>query len=300
MVNAAFGRSGLAELNIVPTVPTPFNGEKIPRLANISPDGSTVTEGQEAPLTGFGESWVTTPSTQRDALRIGLTREAVIFDRTGQLQSQARSVGEAIAQRKAIKILRVIAGIDNTFSEDGTTTNTYLTSGARTNARSSAALADWSSIDGAMQLWTKMTDPATGYPIVIPGTGAVLLVPPALAMIGNRILTATTVRTTTNTATQETEWGNPLAGQFTVVASSLMRWLIRNPGGQNDAVSDGRWFFGYPSKAFAYMENWPLTVEVAGPQHADVFNRDLVGVYKATERGVCAVIDPRYIVRNDA
>ena len=76
----------------------------------------------------------------------------------------------------------------------------------------------------------------------------------------------------------------------------------REPAGLSPA--DGRrprppptpkkwWFIGDFRKAFAYMENWPITVDaVAGRNSEAEFNQDIVVRFKASERGAAAVINP--------
>lgn len=50
-------------------------------------------------------------------------------------------------------------------------------------------------------------------------------------------------------------------------------------------------------KAFAYMENWPITV-AQSPQNSEAdFNSDILVRFKASERGAAAVINPRYVVK---
>ena len=54
---------------------------------------------------------------------------------------------------------------------------------------------------------------------------------------------------------------------------------------------------GDPGRAFRYVENWPMTV-VQAPQNSEAeFNQDIVARFKASERGVAAVFDPRYMVK---
>ena len=61
----------------------------------------------------------------------------------------------------------------------------------------------------------------------------------------------------------------------------------------------GRWELGDPA-AFAYMENWPITVTQARSNSEAEFNQDIVLRFKASERGVPAVMEPRRIQRNRA
>ncbi len=58
------------------------------------------------------------------------------------------------------------------------------------------------------------------------------------------------------------------------------------------------WLLGDFKKAFAYMENWPITVTQA-PQNSEAeFTQDIVVRFKASERGAAAVLNPRFIVQS--
>ena len=66
------------------------------------------------------------------------------------------------------------------------------------------------------------------------------------------------------------------------------------------AAADAKkwWFMGDFRKAFAYMENWPITVTQSPVNSEAEFNSDIVVRFKASERGAAAVINPRYVVKN--
>ena len=65
-------------------------------------------------------------------------------------------------------------------------------------------------------------------------------------------------------------------------------------------ATDTSWFLGNPRKAFAYMENWPLTTVQAPTNSHDEFHRDIVAQYKASERGATATLEPRYMCKATA
>ena len=56
------------------------------------------------------------------------------------------------------------------------------------------------------------------------------------------------------------------------------------------------WWLGDFKKAFVYRENWPVQVMQAPTNSQDEWDRDIVAQFKGTERGVAAVLDPRYVV----
>ena len=51
------------------------------------------------------------------------------------------------------------------------------------------------------------------------------------------------------------------------------------------AAAAQKYWLGDPAKAFAYMENWPITV-VQAPNNSEAeFNQDIVARYKASGAG---------------
>ena len=56
-------------------------------------------------------------------------------------------------------------------------------------------------------------------------------------------------------------------------------------------------FVSFACHAFAYMENWPITVTQSAPGSDEEFNNDIVVRFKASERGAAAVLNPRYVVK---
>ena len=68
--------------------------------------------------------------------------------------------------------------------------------------------------------------------------------------------------------------------------------------GHTAAAAKKWWFIGDFRKAFAYMENWPITVTQSPAGSEAEFNQDIVVRFKASERGAAAVINPRYVVKS--
>jgi hypothetical protein len=69
--------------------------------------------------------------------------------------------------------------------------------------------------------------------------------------------------------------------------------------GLADADVDWVWFNGDFSEAVRYMENWPLTVVQAPPQNEAEFLQDIVARFKATEKGIASIWNPRVIQRHN-
>jgi hypothetical protein len=288
---------------LVDTIPTRLDGEKIPGAENVSDAGNdplTVHEAQEYPSYGFGEDYIETPSTTKRGMIIPISREAIFFDRTGFVMTRAANVGEVLGVNKEKRILDVIIGASgsNNYKRKGTSFATYYSANDSgrpyTNHLSDNTLTDWESIDAAEDLFAEMTDPNTSEPIIIGGTQ--LLVPPQLRTTSWRIRNATSVRSGTSNIVIS---GNPApAGSLTSFSSRLL--YSRLTSFSSAALAKAYWFYGDFKKAFAYMQNWPITVSKAITGSEADFTSDIVVRFKASERGAAAVLEPRAITRHRA
>lgn len=281
---------------LVQTIPTRFDSEKLPAPASLPETITEVSPGMPYPHVGFGENYVETPATTKHGLIVPVTREAIFFDRTHLVLLQAAEVGQTLGRRKEARILDVILGAVNTYRQNGISYNTYYAagqSGPWVNALGQNPLQDWSNVDRAEQLFAEMKDPVSGEPLLI--RPRAVLVPPSLRHVARRIFQATTITFTAEGSATATTAPNPL-GQYQVYDSQLLYQRIVASGISADAAKSW-WFLGDFSRAFAYMENWPLTVTQSAPGSEADFTQDIVVRFKASERGSPAVLDPRYVVR---
>lgn len=278
---------------LVEVIPTNLDGEKIPGVGLIGDQAASIPEGQPYPLAGFGEEWVETPPTIKRGFQVGVTKEAIFFDRTGLVLRRAGDVASQIGINRENRILDVVCGITTTYRRNGAAAEaTYSDTGSfGDNIAGSNTLVDWTDIENALLLFDALSDPNTGEPIVImPDT---ILVPTALLMTANRIVNATQIvygATGSSSATTLAQSGNPLQGMpFKVVSSPRVK--LRTS-------SASTWFIGQFKKGFAYMENWPITVQQAPVNSEAEFTSDIVARFKVSERGAAGVLDPRYAVKN--
>ena len=288
---------------LIPSTPTRLNGEKIPGIARVGDKGEVVAEGMPYPNVGFGEDYIETPSTVKYGLIIPVTKEAIFFDRTNLITSRAAEVGEILGIAKEKRLLDLLVGSVNNYKWKGTTYDTYSidgTTGAAggtawggINSVSGAELIDWTDVDTVEQLFVDLTDPNTGEPILV--SAMQVLVMPAYRHAAQRIFNATEIRYTGSTAPTQTLAPNPLSG-YSWYESRLAQSRIV-AGGETAANAKKWWFMGNFAKAFAYMENWPITVTQAPSNNEAEFTQDIVLRFKASERGVAAVIDPRYVAK---
>jgi hypothetical protein len=291
----AYQNPGFVFSNLVPTVPTRFSGEKLPGITSLGELDSPVKEGHPIPEVGIEESYIETPETEKRGNILSVTLEAVYFDRTNLILQRANGVGDSLGLNKEKRIIRVAVGATNNYRRNGTTLNTYLTSGGWVNDHSNQ-FTDWTSVDKAMQLFANMVDPDNGESIVINPNS--IVVSQAKAFTANRFLNATEVRHKTDSGNLETVSANPIGGMLTSYVSQLMRNEIVSKLSVSSSNADQYWLMGDFAKAFAYMQNWPLQYAQERDNSAIAFTHDIIARFKVTERGVAAVMDPRYVVRN--
>lgn len=292
----AYRQEAFIASRLVQTIPTRFDSEKLPAPSGLPETLTEIHPGMPYPHVGFAESYVETPTTTKHGLIVPVTREAIFFDRTHLVLLQAAEVGQTLGRRKESRILDVIVGAVNTYRHNGTTYNTYYAAadnGPWVNALAQNPLQDWTSVDRAEQLFAEMKAPVSGEPLLIrPKT---VLLATALRHTARRIFQAATITFTPNGSPTATTSPNPLAN-YQVFDSQLLYQRIVASGIASDAAKTW-WFIGDFSRAFAYMENWPLTVTQSAPGSEADFTQDIVVRFKASERGTPAVLDPRYIIR---
>jgi hypothetical protein len=281
--------------SLVQTISTQFNGEKIPGVTGLGDVAESIGEGKPYPTAGVGEEWVETPSTTKRGIIVPITKEAIFFDRTNLVVQRARDVGKSLAVNKEKRIMDEVTGETVSYKRNGVALSATYGNNSGThdfdNLAASNALQDWTDLDAVYQLMNKMTDPNTGEPIMV--TPNTILVPQALEAKAKMVVGAIQIRLTdpSNTDTYpgtETIASNPV-GQGLQIATSPYVYVATS--------SDTTWYMGDFKSAFAYMENWPITVVEAPPNSELEFTNDIVMRFKASERGTVATLDPRYVVK---
>lgn len=277
---------------LVQTIPTRLDGEKIPGATPLTDGAAEIQPGMPYPSLGFGEDYIETPSTTKHGLIVPVTREAIFFDRTNLVLSRAAEVGEILGLHKEKRLIDVMIGAVNNYKWRGTSYDTYQSAAPWVNVKGDNELIDWQNVDAAEQLFAEMLDPHTGEPVLV--SANTVLVMPAYRHAAHRIFNAPEINyVDTNTTTTAS---NPL-GNYRVYESRLAYRRIVAAGTTADNAKKW-WFVGDFRKAFAYMENWPITVTQSPPNSEADFNNDIVIRFKASERGAAAVLNPRYVVKN--
>jgi hypothetical protein len=275
---------------------TMLDGEKIAGTTRIGATSEEIGEGQPYGASGFSEDWIQTPEMRKRGTKIGLTKEVIIGDKTGQLFDRCRDVGYGIRYDKEIRIIDMVLGlVPGAYKrKNNTAVNVYGdNSGDHNwdNLLASTALVDWTDIEAAELQFESLTDPNTGLLISVnPDT---MIVPTALRMRARHILGAESVEfvdNQANAATYRTKSAN-LVNPYKLITSPLIA---------SRQSSSSTWFMGAPKRAFRYLEAWPLTVVQAPAGHPADFEQDIVAQWKASEMGVVACIEPRYMLKMTA
>lgn len=281
---SGFNMPGLIGDQLCEVIQTQFSGERIPGVGRVGDDLDIVNEGQPYPNAVMGEEYIDTPETIKRGLILNVTREAIYFDRTGVLLSEANKLGQRVAVNREKRILDVVTGIVTIFRRNGASAVATYDS---VNSVTSNAFADWTSVDAAQQKFNTMTDPITGEPIAIDAIQ--VLVPKALETIGKRVQNATMTRQGTASGANQTYVnGTSLQNAFELVTGQYVR---------QRTSSDSTWFAGDFKKAFVYMQNWPLQVTQSSEDSEVGFTRDIVLRLKASERGAAGVRERLYAVK---
>lgn len=285
---------------IIPNVPTQFNGEKIAGISRIADEAQIIEEGRPYPLVGVSEDYIQTPVTKKRGMIVPLTKEAVFFDRTGLLVSRCSEVGEFLGLNKEKRLIDAVIDQNTTTHEynwKGTTYATYQSSTPWINITTTNGLTDWTNVDSAEQTLSKITDPWTGEPIMIQPKD--IIVQRGKLYTARRIVTATEIEVVTpgfaTTANPtKTMTPNPIQG-YRIISSQL---LYARMNLASETATD--WFLGDVARAVNYMENFPLTVVQAPANNLEEFNRDIVMMWKSSERGATVVVEPRVLHKSTA
>ncbi len=290
-VQARYGLEQFVFSGVIPTMQTKFTkGFTRQGTANIGEAGKEVKESESFDSIGFGEQSQTFPATKKYGRIVPITKEAVHEDDTGTVLDNAGTVGEWLGLTKEKQLIDVIIGATNNYVRNGTASDTYQTSSPWVNDIVKV-LENYTDLDEVEQLFAAITDPDTSEPILV--GGLTLVTGPKKRVTANNIVSATQIRvgdTTAATAVQ-TVADNPMSG-YTPVSSRLL--AARLTAASLDTAS---WVVGDLQQAFAWMENWGLTMEQENQNSRVAFEQDILFRFKASWRGAAIVKDPRFAVR---
>lgn len=277
--------------NLVETVPTQFNGERIPGVSRLGDNFESIGEGEPYPMAGVGEDYIDTPQTVKRGEIVPITKEAIFFDRTGLVLSRCAEVGQFYGMNKEKRIIDAIIDENVTthrYNWKGTVYATYQASTPWINLKTSNGLVDWTNLDAAELVLSQIVDPHTGEPVMIQPKH--LIVTRQLKPTARQIVTATQVRKGDGASNTAVTIGlSPVDTDYQIASSSLLAARM---------ATDTSWYIGDVGKAVKYMENHPLTVTEAPSNSEAEFTHDIVKRFKASERGAAVVTDPRALIKN--
>ena len=290
----AYRQEAFVVSKLVDTIPTRLDGEKIPGVGRIS---DTIDRSRPGHA-------VSAPGLRRGLHRNALDHQARVHragDQGGDFlrshapgAARAAEVGEVLGLNKEKRLIDLVIGVTNNFKWKGTSYNTYQAATPWINTLASNELVDWTNVDKAEQLFADILDPNTGEPVLVHGT--TVLVTPAYRFAAHRVFNATELTFTAAGSATATVAANPLSGYRVHDSRLAYRRIVASGVAAADAKK--WWFFGDFRRAFAYMENWPITVTQAPTGSEAEFNNDIVLRFKASERGAAAVLNPRFVVKN--
>jgi hypothetical protein len=294
-IREAYHQHCFAVSKLIKHIPTHFDSEKI--YNGSLPDGAAVIQaGGSYTTVGIGNDFIETPATTKRGFIVPVTREAVFFDQTHWILDRAAEAGEALALNKEKRILDMILGITSSYKFNGTAYNTYYAGDENdpwNNLLADNELVDWTSIDNAENILGSMRDPSNDELLCCePDT---VLVMPQYRNVANRLFRASEINYSDTGNTSVSAAPNPFS-RYNVISSRLA--YSRLTAAQPTVVEPEKiWLIGNFQKAFAYMENWGITVTRSGAGSEGDFTNDYIVRYKASERGTPAVLNPRYVVK---
>ncbi|MBR9800547.1 hypothetical protein GYB59_02070 [bacterium] len=298
-VMARKNKPGYRLQQLIPTVNRgAIEGEKVPAAAVPAAKDAVRTVGEfgEYPMVGMQEDYVEPPDGEKTGLRMGISKEAIYFDRPRVIMQQADNIGDFVYETKERNIAKVVAGVKNTYRRQGTLYNTYLTSGKWINDQANP-MVNYTDVQESRDLFRNMRDFNTQEKVVIVPTQ--LLVSEYMLDHVDSILKARYNQKGDGASnTIVTVYNNPVAGRYTADFAPFLEEEIIAAGLANSTQVKDWWFHGNFAEAFEYLEHWPVTVERLGRDSEAAFTNDIVMQFKASERGVANVKDPQHTVRN--
>lgn len=303
-VKGVFAKPDLIGMSLVTTMPSSFiDGEKIPGISEIGDDFQAIGEGENYPAAGVSEEWIETPRTEKMGLTVNVTKEAIIADRTGLLLDRVNTLASALAMNREKRILDTVLGIVNSYSRNGGPRQaTYAathTQGDFNNLLASNPLVDWTSVDAALLKFDAMNDPNTREPIIV--ASGKIVIPNALINTARFFKHSTEIRQGSSAASTQQRLMTPPSGVSDFVPNLANDFsIVGNAYVSRRAGNSTSWWVGDFPRAFRYVQIWPPQSEQAPPNNELEFSADIVQRYKISERGIPAVVEPRYVVQVNA
>lgn len=252
-----------------------------------------VAPATDYPRTGFAPYYIEAPIADKVGLIAVCPLEWVKANQAKRFINEAAEVSRKVLVERRKRRLRVVLGITNNYKRNGTSYNTYLTSGDRVNKLTNFVIANGpAELDRLNQLFDAMTNPFTGEPMDVD-------VDTILTVRGNifrlrEMLNAPLERITSGSSEIEAPTP-PFDFGGTVLTDRYVYNLLVAEGGLTAAKAATAVFMGDFQRAFKVREVEPFHTHEVGPMDEDWppgFFQDIVYATKARFWETSYVADP--------
>lgn len=284
---------------IIPSYPVYTNEQKLIR-SYIDGRSAEVEVGEPVPTVGLKEAYVSTPRLKRYGTSCKINTETIMMDLSGTVVENAAKCGWNVGYEKEQKLLRTIWGIDNTYSRNGSTSNTYVVSGGAFANKLDQQIVDWTAINNLWLLLLQNKQPENNLPMSIPLSEATVWVMPFKYQDTQHLLRSTTVYAGTSSGVLAGQYArqgdNPLVDKgIKLMGQSIMSYNILTVDGSVDTTKAKEYFlFGRPERAFRVNELYPLQVQQTVISSDDA-RANVAACYVAQTMFAPVVEEPRYI-----
>lgn len=284
---------------MIPSTPTKRRYEVRRGITNIGDEAMAVEEGKDYPEVGMSPDWVQTPEVKKKGFVLSLTKEAILFDETGQLLEQATKGAEWFRLHWEKLAIRCVIDQGETadakyrYNWQGTAYSTYVDT-PWDNLLASNALVDGTDIDAAVQQLLDITDPATGEPANLKAPH--LVIPPGLYRAAINALQGVVTQAVGGYPTT----GTPIRTEIPNPTAQIWGDMMVIKGGQllkNALGNSSTWFIGDITKAFTFMEAVPFSAKQQGEESDSAFRADIVQRFKVSRMGTYATMNPRHMLK---
>ena len=274
-----------------------FSGKGFTTDLDSLSEAESVGENQSYPWSQFGENQIAIPASVKWGNIIGLTRETLVGDRTGEIMRRAAQAGRSIGIAVENEIARVFLGVTNTYERNGVQQDTYDTD----NSKNDFVINSWRDFDALDELFNVMVDPVSGEALEMP-TRNVLASFVTVMREARHLLNATRTDYDQNLAdgnnSQTAVGGNPLADLGQVMMSTRLYNIATKaaPDGLGLTPAQARTLIIYGSLRDAFVRKvvWPLeTEEIRDSSWSQ--DKDVIVAWKSSERSV-TMVERRHVV----
>lgn len=208
-----------------------------------------------------------------------LTKEAIFFDKTGQLMDRARGIGEEAARTREQIIMETVI---DALSEALNYGPLYTSGNGNLIGTNPLGVAGWENVH--TNLLEKKDE--KNKPIWVMGDRPILLCAPNLWPKAEKLVRNEKV------AGDNGEYGND---------ENLARNMYDTVINQYMASGSTDWFYGAFNRQFRWEEVWPLeTYTRIGQDTEEGFKQDVIQQFKASFFGGCGATDTRFVVKSTA